>query len=649
MSSGPIAPFLDALRDSRLLSSAQQEELSRQWTAPLADSRVLARHLLQRGWLTPYQVNQLFLGRGDELFLGSYVLLERLGEGGTGHVFKARHQKMQRDVALKVIRSELLNDPEVVRRFYREVQVLSQLSHPHVVHAYDAGPFGNTHFLVMEYVEGMDLSRQVKETGALPVAQACDYIRQAARGLAHAHEKGLVHRDIKPSNLLVTLAQGSQPAGLVKVLDLGLARLRQRAEGEITTALTPVGSASVTMGTPDYLAPEQALDFHQADFRADIYSLGCTFFFLLTGQPPFPGGSMAQKLMRHQQAEPPPLEQFRDDVPAALEALLRRMLSKRPEDRIQTAAEVADALTEADFSVGSPAAPSRCIDVKPPSRVAARFGKRRGWLLGGAAALTLFLAGLAALPRRPASPLPKPLPSRSMASLSRSLPAISSFRTTAPVPPSPPLPRDPLPLQWDYVLQGRATVRDAVIDQKKAAEPRGNQTKDNEICRQDQATAFLVRFDLAKAGLPSKARVEKARVSFYVWDPSSGGKTKVCAFSLRTPWDEATATWRQAAKGKPWKGGTNFALGEDTGPASPPVTVFPEKGRDTIVDPPIEYQLDVTAFVQDWLDGAANHGLAIAAVSDRAIDEGWQSRFQIYASEYPRVQFTPKLTVRLRP
>ena len=360
MPPGPVAPFLEALRDHSLLTPAQHDEVTRRLAPQMTDPRVLARHLLQQGWLTPYQVNQLFLGKGAELVMAPYLLLERLGEGGTGQVFKARHQQMHRIVALKLIRPELLTDPEVVQRFYREVQVLSQLSHPNVVHAYDAGPIGATHFLVMEYVEGTDLSQLVKRNGPLAVDRACNYIRQAACGLAHAHEKGLVHRDIKPSNLLLT-GNGERGtrnendggstfhvprSALVKILDLGLARLRQGADGEITSTLTPVGSGSVTMGTPDYLAPEQALDFHQVDIRADIYSLGCTFFYLLTGQPPFPGGSMAQKLMRHQQVPPPPLGKFRTDVPPGVEAVLQRMLAKRPGDRFQTPGELATSLAE---------------------------------------------------------------------------------------------------------------------------------------------------------------------------------------------------------------------------------------------------------------------------------------------------------------
>jgi len=344
------ATFLDILRQSQLLGPQQLAQLLDQ-ESRWGDLRALAQELVTRNWLTPYQVNRLLKGRGADLILGPYLVLERLGEGGTGQVFKARHQRMNRVVALKVIRPELLTDAEVVNRFLREIQVVSQLSHPNVVHAYDAGPVGSTYFLAMEYIDGTDLAALVRDAGPLPVAQACDYLRQAALGLQHAHERGLIHRDIKPPNFL--LAQPGRAAdsragsasrwGVIKLLDLGLARLqRSSVDGERTSMLTPAGS--VTMGTPDYLAPEQALDFHSADIRADIYGLGCTGYYLLTGQPPFPGGTLAQKLLRHQQAECPAVEQQRADVPPEVAALLRRLLAKRPEDRPQTPQEVADEL-----------------------------------------------------------------------------------------------------------------------------------------------------------------------------------------------------------------------------------------------------------------------------------------------------------------
>jgi serine/threonine-protein kinase len=352
----PVASVTDlmkALAESPLLNPAQQQELAGALQDRFTDPRSLARELLQRGWLTPYQVNQLLQGRGQQLVLGPYMLLERLGEGGAGQVFKARHQRMNRTVALKVIRKELLADPEVVSRFYREIQVVSQLTHPNVVHAYDAGPIGPTHVLVMEFVEGIDLGRLVKQSGPLPVSQACEHVRQAALGLQHAHERGLVHRDIKPPNLMRVaspdrVASASSLAtshlATIKILDLGLARLRQKADGsEGNSLVTPHGS--MMMGTPDFLAPEQALDFHAADIRADIYSLGCTFYYLLTGRPPFPGGSLAQKVAKHLLEEPSAIAQLRADVPAAVGKILSRMLAKRPEDRYQTPQEVAEALS----------------------------------------------------------------------------------------------------------------------------------------------------------------------------------------------------------------------------------------------------------------------------------------------------------------
>jgi serine/threonine protein kinase len=198
------ADLVNLLRQSAILERDQLDEAARDLQARFPEPRALARELLQRGWLTPYQVNQLLSDSGRSLVWRPYIVLERLGEGGTGQVFKARHQHMQRVVALKVIRPELLADADVVSRFHREIQVASQVSHPNVVHAYDAGDIGGAQALVLEYVEGISLDRQVKEAGPLPGAMACDYIRQAALGLQHIHECGLVHRDIKPSNLLVT-------------------------------------------------------------------------------------------------------------------------------------------------------------------------------------------------------------------------------------------------------------------------------------------------------------------------------------------------------------------------------------------------------------------------------------------------------------
>jgi CheY-like chemotaxis protein/serine/threonine protein kinase len=301
----------------------------------------------------------------DKSTLAGYQILEELGRGGMGIVYKARHERMNRLVALKVIHKEHLNHPDAIRRFYREIQAAAQLHHPNLVMAYDAGHCGETHFFAMEYIEGIDLSQLVKQSGALRVETACDYVRQAALGLQHAHERGLVHRDIKPSNMLVTWAdrpgapagvrQGrSEPAtekgsllaekGTLKILDLGLALLHQPTElSENAGALTRDGRV---VGTADYMAPEQWMNAHKVDIRADLYSLGCTFYFLLTGRVPFPGNEPMEKMLKHHLDEPVPVEQLRPRVPAKVLAIVRRLLAKKPEQRYQQPLELAEALRE---------------------------------------------------------------------------------------------------------------------------------------------------------------------------------------------------------------------------------------------------------------------------------------------------------------
>jgi serine/threonine protein kinase len=329
------ADLAEALSRYHLLPSAQLNEMKGELLPRFPDPRVLARELLQRGWLTPYQANYVLQGRGAEVLLGSYVLLERLGEGGMGQVFKARNWKLGQVVALKVIRKERVAHPDAVRRFQREIRAAAQLNHPNIVRAFDADAVDGAHFFVMEYVEGTDLSKLVKQHGPLPVAQACDYVRQAALGLQHAHERGLIHRDVKPHNLLLTKGD------VVKVLDMGLARLTHGGDGELSSTMTEEGAI---LGTPDYMAPEQTLDSHTADVRADLYSLGCTLYYLLAGRVPFPGSNLGEKLMKHQLREPQPVEQLRSDVPPAVATVVRKLMAKQPEDRYQTPAELAAVL-----------------------------------------------------------------------------------------------------------------------------------------------------------------------------------------------------------------------------------------------------------------------------------------------------------------
>jgi tRNA A-37 threonylcarbamoyl transferase component Bud32 len=269
--------------------------------------------------------------------LAGYEILEPLGEGGMGRVFKARHGRLNRVVALKVIRTEQLVNPHAVRRFQREARAAARLAHPNIMQIYDAAEAEGTHFLVMEYVAGQDLAELVRTRGPLPVSLAGHYARQVSLALQHAHERGLVHRDIKPANLLLG-ADGTQ----VKVLDMGVARFLQPDETDLPAGeLTQTGAV---MGTPAYLAPEQARDARRVDIRGDIYSLGCTLYQLLSGQVPFRGESLAEVVLGHQLMEPPPLDDVRPDVPPEMQAVLRKMMAKRPEDRYQTPAEVAEAL-----------------------------------------------------------------------------------------------------------------------------------------------------------------------------------------------------------------------------------------------------------------------------------------------------------------
>jgi formylglycine-generating enzyme required for sulfatase activity/serine/threonine protein kinase len=345
MASTSADSLLETLGQHSLLEPAELEQLKLQVRGQNVDSRALAQKLIQQGWLTPYQINQLLQGRGQELVLGGYVLLERLGEGGMGHVYKARHRKLGRIVALKLIRKERLASPNAVARFHREIQAAAQLNHPNIVLAYDADQIGDAHFFTMEYVDGPDLAALVKQSGPLPVALACDCIRQAALGLQHAHERGLVHRDIKPSNLLLASGGIQPPVGspVVKVLDLGLARFQGNlgSDSKVGESLT---QENTVVGTPDFIAPEQILNARSADIRADLYSLGCTFYFLLTGRPPFPGESLGEKLVRHQLHEPDLVELLRPDVPADVTAIVRKLMAKRPEDRYQTPGELAAVL-----------------------------------------------------------------------------------------------------------------------------------------------------------------------------------------------------------------------------------------------------------------------------------------------------------------
>jgi serine/threonine-protein kinase len=336
MALGSVSDFVDLLRKNRLLKPSQFDELVRLLQPRYSDTPGLAKELVRRGWLTVFQVNQLFQAEGQQLVLGPYQITDYLGKGGVSQVFKAWHTGRNCVVALKVIHASLLSKPEAVARFQREMSIVTQLSHPSIVQAFDDTPIGVTHFYAMEFVEGTDLNKLVQLGGPLPIDQACDTIRQVALGLQHAHEKGLVHRDVKPANIV--RVAGST---LIKILDMGLTRLRQSVGGSKPEMLTMEGAL---MGSPDYIAPEQARDARSVDHRADVYSLGCTAYYLLTGKPPFPSGSLLDKIHKHMTAAPPPIASLRPDVPAPVAAIVEKMMAKQPDARYQATAEVANEL-----------------------------------------------------------------------------------------------------------------------------------------------------------------------------------------------------------------------------------------------------------------------------------------------------------------
>lgn len=301
------------------------------------DGEALAGELVRQNKLTNFQAEQITAGKGASLTLGNYVLLDKLGQGGMGLVFRAWHRRMERVVALKVIAGMVTADSSALQRFQREVVAAAKLNHPNIVTSYDSDDFKGTCFLVMEYVDGPNLSTLVRTKGTLPVESAALCVLQAARGLAYAHARGVIHRDIKPSNLLL------DHEGTVKVLDMGLARIdatglnRVVGDKELTTSGT-------VMGSIDYMSPEQAVDSRQADARSDQYSLGCTLYFLLNGRSLYHGDTEMLRLLAHREQPTPPLTAEQSDVPRSLARVFARMVAKRPEQRFPSMTEVIAAL-----------------------------------------------------------------------------------------------------------------------------------------------------------------------------------------------------------------------------------------------------------------------------------------------------------------
>ncbi|MEK6236977.1 MAG: serine/threonine protein kinase [Planctomycetales bacterium] len=336
-----------ALHHSRLIPEDQLGTILAELEAEVGREQLNAAHLAKRilrdKLITPWQHSMLAAGRYQNFYYGKYKLLRYL-TSGVSTIFLAIHEGMNRKVAVKILPVDRNTDASHLERFVRECQFLASMDHPNIIRAHDIDvEKDNQYYMILDFVDGLDLEKFVADRGPLPCKTAVNYARQTAEGLAHAHEHGLVHRDVKPANLML------DKEGVVKILDLGMARVTQEQAAE-----EQEDAASVTLlrgeilGTADYVAPEQVLDSHHVDNRADVYSLGCTLYYFLTGRPPYADcASMAQKLLAHHRESPPRIKEQREDVPPELEAIVYRMMAKDVEQRCQSMIDVIAELDQA--------------------------------------------------------------------------------------------------------------------------------------------------------------------------------------------------------------------------------------------------------------------------------------------------------------
>jgi serine/threonine protein kinase len=339
-----LEQFVSLLDESGVISAEDIAVFQQSHSHPVESAEDLGKLLIKHKKVTKLQARMVYQGKGDRLRLGNYIVLDKIGAGGMGDVYLAEHRRMERRVALKTLPAAMTQDTQSIQRFQREVKAAAKLTHPNIVTAYDADEANGVHYFVMEYVKGIDLSAVVKQQGVLSVGKALDYILQAAQGLEYAHRKGVIHRDIKPANLLL------DKEGTIKILDMGLARIEDAAHEIPATQLTQDGSV---MGTVDYMAPEQAQDTHSADARSDIYSLGCSLYYLLTGESVFTGTTVVNRIMAHQNEPIPSLTDRQILSSHDVDAIFQKMIAKQPGDRFQSMQQVINAIEHCDLQKDS--------------------------------------------------------------------------------------------------------------------------------------------------------------------------------------------------------------------------------------------------------------------------------------------------------